>query len=79
MEFDVSQADLMGQSNNSFAEALKRENSKKDAFRSRKEIKRLEMEEKLVKYKAAEDEKLNQFRALIQAGPIKIKKRTDGQ
>jgi hypothetical protein len=76
-DFDVAQADLMGANNNSFAEAVQRQNAKKEAFRSKKEIKRLEMEEKLVQYKAAEDEKLNQFRALIQAGPIKIKKRTE--
>ena len=41
----------------------------------RKELKRLELQERLLKHKQEEDKKLDQFRALIQGG-IKIKKRS---
>ena len=43
----------------------------------RREIKRLEMEEKLERHNAAVEEKLDKFRALLQSGPIKIRKRSD--
>ncbi|QDZ25694.1 hypothetical protein HOP50_18g82350 [Chloropicon primus] len=72
----LSQADLMG-GGDSFADARRREDGRKQKYQARRDIKRLEMEEKLVRHKAAEDAKLDQFRALLSQGPIKIQKRSE--
>ena len=77
IEFDVQgAADLLG-GGDSFEAAKMRESRRKDNWQKRKEIKQLEMEEKRVRFQAKEEEKLDKFRALLQNGPIKIKKRSD--
>ena len=61
----------------SFAEARAREARRTDNRARRREEKKLEMEEKLERHKEEEEAKLDQFRALLAQGPIKIRKRSE--
>lgn len=72
---DYTDAQLMGGSD-SFAAAKAHQSRRQEHRKHNREMRRLEVSEKVARYQAAEDQKLDQFRALIQAGPIKIPKRT---
>lgn len=72
----ISQAELMG-GGDSVAEARAREARRTDNRARRREEKKLEMEEKLERHKEEEEAKLDQFRALLAQGPIKIRKRSE--
>mmetsp|Transcript_8230 Transcript_8230/g.21220 ORF Transcript_8230/g.21220 Transcript_8230/m.21220 type:complete len:300 (+) Transcript_8230:1-900(+) len=73
---EVSDRDLMG-GDRSFQAAKAQEQMRQDRRNYKQDMKRLDMEERRNRYQAAEDQKLDQFRALIQQqkGPIKIQKR----
>ena len=75
--FDDGNDVLPARGGDSFAEARAREARRTDNRARRREEKKLEMEEKLERHKEEEEAKLDQFRALLAQGPIKIRKRSE--
>ncbi len=72
----IPESRLMG-GGDDFAEAKRREQARHARRNEARERKRLDLDDKLTKYEQEEEKKMDQFRAMLAQGPIKIKKRSD--
>jgi len=72
----IPESSLMG-GGDDFEEARRREQARHARRNEARERKQLDLEEKLSKFQQEEEKKMDQFRALLAQGPIKIKKRSD--